>query len=129
MDRWRLAGWLGCVSLPSETLTPTSGFPATVAGLPIRQRGRSRASRRDASVPFWVREAHRRPRHTRRQCHRQVRAERVKRPQVDLIAEDGASREAATVAGREQALDWLADAHVGIERRDLLPLHAVRLLL
>src|SRR6476646_3210718 len=40
-----------CVSPPNGRLAQVSLLPATVEGLAVRQRGRSRASRRDASAP------------------------------------------------------------------------------
>src|SRR5438105_6241366 len=96
---------------------------------PLRGEGKTPRSSLRASSPDLIGKTNRRPRHPGRKHDAEVRAECIERPQVDFIAEDRAACEAAAVAGGEQVLDRFADAHIGIERRDLLPGHAVRLLL
>jgi len=45
-ERWRLAGWLGGVLAAEWEAYASVVLPARFEGLPVRQRGRSRASRR-----------------------------------------------------------------------------------
>src|SRR3954452_12432347 len=119
---------------PRSARAPSAGFEgvagcaateaaATNLALPEHVSGGRLRARRNADT--LIRKRDRRPRYAWQQRHAEVRTERVERAKVDLVAEDGHTREAAAVAGVGEVFDGLADVHIGVQRRDLLPLSAV----